>query len=250
MAVRPAPRFVVREHDDAGHRRRRLWLGLAWLGSLLLTGVLVGLFSQHATPAAVDRRQQRALAAEVENLKQQLANAQRDVQVNDVATKSLRATLTQREQEISSLRANLGFYSRLVAGDTRAQGLKLQEVKLEPISGSRGWNLMLSLVQNTKRTDEMTGNATISVEGLRGDKVVQLDGAALGEATQKAGLPFRLMYFQQLHATIVLPDGFRPMRLHIGVQAAGESPVMRTVAWEDALSGSIISAQGDHDAQP
>jgi hypothetical protein len=250
MAARPTPRFVVRKHDDAGNRRRLLWLGLAWLGSLLLTGLSVGLFSRHANPAAVDRRQQRALVAEVENLKQQVANVQRDAQVNDVATKSLRATLTQREQEISGLRANLGFYSRLVAGDTQAQGLKLQEVKLEPISGSRGWNLMLSLVQNTKRTDEITGNATVSVEGLRGDKVVQLDWAALGDAVQKGGLPFRLMYFQQLHATIVLPTDFRPTRLHIGVQAVGESPVMRTVAWEDALSGSIITAQGDHDAQP
>jgi hypothetical protein len=25
---------------------------------------------------------------------------------------------------------------------------------------------------------------------------------------------------------------------------------MRTVSWEDALSGNIITAQGDHDAQP
>jgi len=250
MASRPPPRFVVRKHDDAGLRRRQLWLGLIWLGSLLLTGLVVGLLSRHANPAAIDHRQQRAMSAQIEDLKQQVANVQRDAQVNEVATKSLRVTLTQREEEISGLRANLGFYARLVGGDTQHQGLKLQEVKLEPISGSHGWNLMLSLTQNAKRSDEITGNVTVSVEGLRGDKVVQLDWTALGDATQKDGLPFRLMYFQQLHGTIVLPANFRPMRLHIGIQSADDAPITRTVAWEDALSGNIITAQGDHDAQP
>jgi hypothetical protein len=179
-----------------------------------------------------------------------VANLERDAQVDEVATKSLRITLTQREEEISGLRANLGFYARLVGGDAQHAGLKLQEIKLEPITGSHGWNLSLSLIQNAKRSDEITGNVIVSVEGLRGDKVVQLDGAALGDAAQKDGLSFRLMYFQQLHSTIVLPANFRPMRLHIGIQTAGDAPVTRTVSWEDALSGNIITAQGDHDAQP
>jgi len=250
MVSRPPPRVVVRRHDDVSAKRLQLWLAAAWIGSLLVTGLLVGLLSHHADPVAVDHRQQRALNAQIENLKQQLANAQRDAQVNDVATKSLRVTLTQREEEISGLRANLGFYSRLVGGDTQHQGLKLQEAKLEPISGSHGWNLMLSLMQAAKRNDEITGNVTVSVEGLRDNKVVQLDWAALGNVAEKDGLPFRLMYFEQLHGTIVLPANFRPMRLHIGIQTAGEASVMQTVSWEDALSGNIITAQGDHDAQP
>ena len=250
MVSRPPPRFVVRRHDDVSAKRLQLWLAAAWIGSLLVTGLLVGLLSHRADPVAVDHRQQRALNAQIENLKQQLANAQRDAQVNDVATKSLRVTLTQREEEISGLRANLGFYSRLVGGDTQHQGLKLQEAKLEPISGSHGWNLMLSLMQAAKRNDEITGNVTVSVEGLRDNKVVQLDWAALGNVAEKDGLPFRLMYFEQLHGTIVLPANFRPMRLHIGIQTAGEASVMQTVSWEDALSGNIITAQGDHDAQP
>jgi hypothetical protein len=250
MVSRPPPRFVVRRQDDVGAKRRQLWLGLAWLGSLLLTGLVVGLLSRRADPVAVDHRQQRALNSQIENLKQQVANLERDAQVNEVATKSLRVTLTQREEEISGLRANLGFYARLVGGDTQHPGLTLQQAKLEPIPGSHGWNLALSLMQGAKRSDELTGTVSVSVEGLRGDKVVQLDWAALGNAAQKDGLPFRLMYFEQLHGTIVLPPNVRPMRLHIGIQSPGEASVMRTVSWEDALSGNIITAQGDHDAQP
>ena len=251
MVSRPPPRFVVRRHDDVSAKRLQLWLAAAWIGSLLVTGLLVGLLSHHADPVAVDHRQQRALNAQIENLKQQLANAQRDAQVNDVATKSLRVTLTQREEEISGLRANLGFYSRLVGGDTQHQGLKLQEVKLQSIAGSRGWNLTLSLTQSTRHDDEITGNALVSVEGLRGNKVVELDWSALGDAAQKDGLPFRFMYFQQLHGTIVLPVDFRPTRLRVSIQPQGAEPVTRVVAWGDALSGNITStAHGDPDVQP
>ncbi len=250
MASRPPPRFVVRRHDAPGSRRRWLWLGLAWLASLLLTGLLVGWLTPHVAPALADHRQLRAARAQIDDLKQQVANLQRSAQVNEVATRSLRGTLAQREEEISGLRADLGFYSRLVGGDSQRHGLKVQEVKLQPIAHSHGWNLTLSLTQNAKRGDAITGNATVSVEGLRGDKVVQLAWIALGDAAQKDGLPFRFMYFQQLHGTIVLPADFRPMRLRIRIQPEGDSPVTRTVAWSDALSGNITTAQEDHDVQP
>jgi len=251
MPSRPPPRFVVRRHDDTGSRRRRLWWGLVWFGSLLLTGLVVGLLTRHAAPGVADQRQQRALRAQIDDLQQQVANLQRAAQVNDVATKSLRGTLAQREEEISGLRADLGFYSRLVGSDAQREGLNLQEVKLQPIAGSRGWNLTLSLTQSIRHDEETTGNATVSVEGLRGNKVMQLDWSALGDAAQKDGLPFRFMYFQQLHGTIVLPADFRPTRLRISIQPDGAAPVTRAVAWGDALSGNLTTtAQGNPDAPP
>lgn len=250
MALRPPPRFVVRRHDDVSHRWRWLWWGLAWLASLLLVGLVVGALGGQVRPIATDHRQQRALLSQVDDLKQQVANLQRAAQVNEVATKALRGTLAQREEELSGLRADLGFYSRLVGGDAQRQGLKLQEVKLQPIAQSHGWNLIFSLTQNAKRGDEIRGNATVSVEGLRGNKVVTLDWAALGDAAQKDGLPFRFTYFQQLQGTIVLPGDFRPTRLRIRIQPASGAPVTRAVTWAAALSGNITTAEGDHDAQP
>lgn len=251
MGSRPPPRFVVRRHDDPGHRRHWWWLGAAWLGSLLVVGMAVAALTRRvAAPAVVDGRQQRALLAQIDDLKQQLANVQRSAQVNDVATRSLRGTLAQREEELSGLRADLGFYSRLVGGDAQRQGLKLQEAKLQPIAGSRGWNLGISLTQNAKRGDELSGTVLVSVEGLRGDKVTRLDWADLGDAAQKDGMPFRFTYFQQLHGTIVLPADFRPTRLRISVKPSSGEPLSSTIAWDDALNGNITKAQGEHDAQP
>ncbi len=250
MGSRPPPRFVVRRHDDVGHRWRRLWWGLGWLGSVLAVGLLVFFLSERSTPVAVDHKQQRTLQAEVNDLKQQVANLQRADQVNEVATRALRGTLAQREKELSALRSDLGFYSRLVGGDGQRQGLKLQEVKLQPISGSPGWTLILSLTQNAKRGSEISGNVIISVEGLRKDKVVTLDWPALGDGAQKDGMPFRFTYFEQLQSTIVLPADFRPTRLRIHVKPANGQAVNRAVAWSAALSGNITIAEGDRDAQP
>jgi hypothetical protein len=250
MGSRPPPRFVVRRHDDVGHRWRRLWWGLAWLGSLVAVGVLVFFLGSRVAPTVVDHKQQRALQAEVNDLKQQVENLQRAGQVNEVATKALRGTLAQREKELSALRADLGFYSRLVAGNGQRQGLKLQEVKLQPINGSRGWTLLLSLTQNAKRGGEINGHVMVSVEGMRKDKVVTLDWPALGDGDQKDGLPFRFTYFEQLQGTILLPADFQPTRLRIKIQPEGGEAVSRAVAWSAALSGNITTAEGDRDAQP
>jgi len=251
MGSRPPPRLVVRRHDDVGQRWRRLWWGLAWLGSLLAVGLLVFFLGNgRSTPATVDHKQQRAQLAEINDLKQQVANLQRAGQVNEVATVALRGTLAQREKELSALRSDLGFYSRLVSGNGQRQGLKLQEVKLQPINGSRGWTLILSLTQNARRGSEISGHVTVSVEGLRKDKVITLAWPALGDDAQKDGLPFRFTYFEQLQGTIVLPGDFRPTRLRIEIRPESGEAVSRAVAWSAALSGNITTAEGDRDAQP
>lgn len=250
MASRPPPRFVVRTHDAAGQRRRVLWLGAAWLLSLVVTALVVGSLVRRATPAAIEKRQLTALTQQNDELQQQVANLQRGDQVTDIATRSLRQTLAEREEEISGLRADLGFYSRLTGGDAQREGLKVQEVRVQPVADSHAWNLTLSLTQNAKRGDDVTGTAMVSVEGLRGEKVVQLDWKALGATSQDDGMPFKFKYFQQLHATIVLPADFRPTRVLITAQPAGDDAVSRTVAWADALSGHLTPTQGEQDAQP
>src|SRR5215469_466064 len=199
MASRPPPRFVVRPHDATGGRRRALWLAVAWLVSVALTGAIVGALVRHSTPAATEHRQVTALTKQNDDLQQQVANLQRASQVSEIATQSLRKTLGEREEEISGLRADLAFYSRLTGGDAQREGLKVQEVRLQPVSDSHAWDLTLSLTQNA----------------VRGEDVVKLDWAALGDTAQPSGLPFRFKYFQQLHCTIVLPVDFRPTRLVI-----------------------------------
>lgn len=246
----------MQTHDTARQRKRWLWLSVAWLLSLTTTAWVTWTLVRHpdlvpaVTHLTTHRAELKQALAENEQLKQALADLKRSEQVNEVAMRSLRGTLTEREEQISGLRADLGFYSRLVGSDGQRQGLRVQEVRVQPVSQSNAWNLTLSLTQNVRRGDEITGKATIVVEGLRGDKVEKLEWNALGDAAQKDGLPFRFKYFQQLHCTFVLPADFRPMRIRINAEADAGTAATRSVVWSEALNGNITNAQGDHDAQP
>lgn len=239
MTTRPPPRPSARAAGDRGLRRSHVWLAAAWLASVLLAALIAGAGASRSTPAAQRAREIAALESQNDTLKQQLADAQRGQQVSDIATRSLRGSMAEREEEIAGLRADLGFYSRLVGGDTQRQGMKVQEIRLQPMPGSHGWNVSLSLTQNAKRDGGLSGTVTLSVEGLRGGKVTQLDWPALGDTTQKDGLPFHFKYFQLLHATFVLPADFRPTRLHVHVAPAGDTPVERSIGWGDALAGAL-----------
>lgn len=253
MVSRPPPRYVVRPHDAANQRRRMVWLGLAWLGSLLLVAAVVALAAgtwKDVAPRISERHALRALTTENESLKQQVANLQRSQQVGDIATQALRKTISQRDEQINGLRADLGFYSRLVGGSAQREGLKVQEVSLQSVPHSPAWNITISLTQNIKRDDDTSGTAVVTVEGLRDNKVVQLDWSTLGDTAEKDGLPFKFRYFQQLHTTIALPPDFRPTRLQVTARPDSGDPVNRTVAWNDALSSPITITQGDADAQP
>jgi hypothetical protein len=238
MTRRPPPRPSLRPPAGNGLRRHHAWLAIAWLTSVLLAALIAGAVAWRNTPAAQREREFATLETQIGTLKQQLANAQRDQQVTDIATRSLRATLTEREEEIAGLRADLEFYSRLVGGDAQREGLKVHDIHLQPLPGSLGWNLSLSLTQNAKRDADIGGTVTVSVEGVRAGKVVQLDWPALGDTTQEDGLPFHFKYFQALHATFVLPADFRPTRLQVHVAPKGEAPVERSIAWADALTGA------------
>ena len=188
MPPRPPPRFVVQTHDMASQRRRRLWLVVAWPISLILTAALGFWLAQQPVPIVKSSQGAlKQLQADNEHLKQQVADLQRSQQVNDVAMRSLQGTLTEREEQISGLRADLGFYSRLVGGDGQRQGLRVQEVRVQSVPQSNAWNLTISLTQNVRRGDEITGKATVTVEGLRNGKVEQLAWNALGDGAQQDG---------------------------------------------------------------
>ncbi len=252
MPPRPPPRLVVQTQDMASQRRLRLWLVVAWPLSLVVAGLLGFWLGQQ--PLAPRVRSSSAalkpLQAENEQLKQRLAELQRSAQVNEVALRSLQGSLTEREEQISGLRADLGFYSRLVGGDGQRQGLRVQEVHVQSVPQSSAWNLTISLTQNVRRGNEITGKATVTVEGLRNGKVEQLKWSALGDAAQKDGLPFRFKYFQQVHCTFVLPADFRPTRLRIHAEPNSGTEANRAVGWSEALNSNTTNSQGDHDAQP
>lgn len=235
MSIKPPPRLVVRSvHTHAATRRRRTWMVLAWLGSVVLAAVAAYVFSQRAPLSHGLRANNRTLTAENESLKQELATLRQARAVDTVATKRLQSALADRDEQISGLRADLAFYSRLVGGAQR-QGLQLQAVHVERVAQApHAWNLTLTLTQNSSQRNGIQGTVNVTIEGIRDHKVETLTWQQLTSAKDAEGLDFRFKYFQQLQSTMVLPKGFTPNRLQITVAPKGAADFSKTVSWADA----------------
>lgn len=244
MAPSHPPRFVVRRLDDMSvERRKRLLTAAAWLASLLAVALVTwGLTRERAPAGHPDRAVTADTRAEADDLRQQIANLQRASQVADIAARELKRNLAERDEEISGLRTDLAFYSRLVGGNGQRDGLKIQGTRTVAVKGTpNAWNVVVTLTQNARRGEEVKGDLRLAVEGIQGNKVRTLEGAALGQAASVDGLPFAFKYFQQVQGSFTLPAGFQPTRMRLEAHPAGDETVSATVAWTDATRNDEAS---------
>lgn len=243
MASGHPPRFVVRSLADAAHQRRnRLLLAGAWAVSLVVVGLLAWMAARHTASPASPRGNPGASSAENEDLRQQVANLERAAQVAGIAAKELKRNLGERDEEISGLRTDLAFYSRLVGASGQRDGLKIQGARTEPVKGSpNAWDVVVTLTQNARRGEVLKGSLTLAVEGIQGTKVATLEGPALGQASSGKGLPFSFKYFQQVQGSFTLPAGFKPTRLRVVASGNGDEPVTSTIPWADAIRNDEVN---------
>lgn len=235
MNSRPPPRYVVQAMDDSTVRRRWLWLAIIWALSLLVVGAGVYLATDRGPLASVDHTEGHQLQEENRTLQQQVATLTRSLQVSQVATQSLKDTMAKREEKINGLRADLAFYSHLIGGGAQHHGLRVQDVHLTQVGHSRAWNITITLTHNVKRGSEMQGSVQVAVEGILNGHLTRLAWDKLSGHAKAGGLDFGFRYFQQVHGTLMLPEGFIPNRLRIEANPEHGKSVVSSVDWNDAL---------------
>ncbi|MDN5925369.1 MAG: hypothetical protein L0H70_10285, partial [Xanthomonadales bacterium] len=232
-----APTFTVQRNDPASSRRRRL-LWIIVLLVLVLAAVALGFAAgRHSAPLMVAPSVDIPAPVASANLvlAQQVATLKRSQQVAKIAAEDLRHTLADREEQISGLRADVAFYSRLVGSGEQRSGVAVHGVHAQPIKGSHAYNLTVTLTQNARRGKDNSGTLRLIIDGVKDGKLVVLKGTDLGGRNTDNGQAYAFKYFQQLHATVVLPAGFVPNRLRVSVQPKDEAEVQRVVTWADAL---------------
>lgn len=242
VRIAPIPRLVVREYDSGGRWRRWLLLGVLWAGSLALVWLynrdLVDappLRSSADAGAGASRKDLQAIDTQLEAVRARLAVAERAEQVAQAATQSLQENLREREQEIAALRADLGFYQRLVGGSDR-RTLGVHTVTLEAVPDTRAFNFVLTLTQNLKKSALTAGTAQIALEGVRDGAVVTLPWRELSAAAGTADLRFSFKYFQRLEGMLTLPAGFVPNRILVSASTSGGERTQQAFAWSEALA--------------
>jgi hypothetical protein len=228
------PRFVIVPHRP--HIRVLLVAGLAlWVLSL------VGVYSwatMRAAPGLSEAREglalntQRAARAEalVKQLRQNVATLRRSDQISRSANTELQASLAEREEEVSGLRADVAFYERLVGATGQRRGLSVHEAFFTPEEGGT-WRYTVTLTQNLNRGAISKGEARVSVEGVSDGRLRSLRWEDLLQKPGAPGQPFSFRYFQQLEGSVMLPEGFTPQRVRVQLRSDG-STVDQAFPWQ------------------
>lgn len=247
--VPPPPRLVVQPHAAGRSARRRVLLAVLWLASVAgaaFAGAQFAapLLSRSQAQLTALRATAGEQAAELESVRSGVAAAERDAQVAQAANRELRDTLREREQEIAALRADLGFYQRLVGGSER-RTLGVHTIALRPLSDPRAFAFELTLTQNLKKGALTQGKAQIAVEGVRGGNVVTIPWRELSGRDDGAPLEFSFKYFQRIEGTLALPESLVPNRILVTASSAGGERAEQAFAWDEALARQEDPAGGD-----
>lgn len=183
---------------------------------LLLLSLLIGGWAAwvllRSNADAPTPTQLRALQGQVETLEQRVATLARSDQISRDANRDLQGALSERDEEIAGLRADVAFYERFVGSTAQRRGLAVHELKLEPQT-DQAWHFTATLTQNVNRGAENSGQLRISVEGTNGGKLQRLEWPQLRQQADAPGVPYSFKYFQRVEGDLVLPPGFQPVRI-------------------------------------
>lgn len=228
------PRFVIVPHRP--HVRVLLGAGLVlWVASVV--GVYAwataraapGLAKARADLVLTSRRATEAEAL-VKQLRQNAATLRRSDQISRSANTELQASLAEREEEVSGLRADVAFYERLVGATGQRRGLTVHEAVFTPEAGGT-WRYTVTLTQNLNRGAISKGEARVSVEGVSDGRLRSLRWDDLVQKPDAPGQPFSFRYFQQLEGSVMLPEGFTPQRVRVQLRSGG-STVDQAFPWQ------------------
>ena len=228
------PRFVI-----VPHRPHVRVLLVAAVGLWLLT--LVAVYSwatMSAAPGLVQAQEgllvntRRAAQSEalVKQLRQSVATLRRSDQISRSANTELQASLAERDEEVSGLRADVAFYERLVGATGQRRGLSVHEAFFTPEDGGT-WRYTVTLTQNLNRGAISKGEVRVSVEGVSEGRLRSLRWEDLLQKPGAPGQPFSFRYFQQLEGSVVLPKGFTPQRVRVQLRADGTT-VDQAFPWQ------------------
>jgi len=230
---KPAPQFeIVRR----GQARMPAW-GL--LLALFLAGVVVGgglawwlarptAGSPQARLAEADKRlrEQQGVIAE---LQQRVSTLTRSDQITRDANQDVQAMLSDKDEQIAGLRADVAFYERFVGSGGERKGLSVHSAEFARETGGT-WRYQVVVTQSLNRGALTQGDMRFDVEGVRNGRLTTVKWDDLQQKQAAPGQHYAFRYFQRLGGSIVLPAGFTPQRVKVSLRGQGAN-VDQAFAW-------------------
>jgi hypothetical protein len=192
------------------------------------------------TQLAASESSRRGLEAQVDALQQQVATLSRSDQISRDANRDLQGTLSERDEEVAGLRADVAFYERLVGATAQRRGLSVHAIRVQPQNGL-AWHFATTLTQNLNRGAVSTGELTLAVEGTRAGKLETLDWDRLRQGEDAPGIPYSFKYFQQVEGDLYLPEKFAPVRITVRLTPRSGAAVEQSFTWTEASRESAVA---------
>lgn len=174
------------------------------------------------------------LALRSDKLSQEVSTLRRSDQISRDANRDLERTLAERDEEISGLRADIAFYESFVGATGQRRGLSVHDLDMR-LQGGDAWHFVATLTQNLNRGAVNTGRVTLSIEGTRNDRLEKLTWSSLRKQNNAPGVAYSFKYFQQVEGEVMLPKGFKPLRVSVRLVPAGGSAVEQSFPWPETM---------------
>lgn len=222
------------------------WIGLLvalWIASLALAGwAAVRWSSPRLAKVEHENASLRGQLGQVDALQQQIATLKNSDTVSRAANQELQTSLSERDEEVSALRADVAFYERLVGASGQRRGLSVHSVKMDQ-NANGSWHFATTLTQNLNRGKVSQGEMTMQVDGTKAGKLQTLQWPDLLQKPSAPAQPFQFRYFQKVEGSVMLPAGFTPHKVTVQLKSEG-STVEQAFPWADALSGEPAAPGG------
>lgn len=224
--------------DPHLHHGGHHWVYVALAVFLLALGF--GLWGAWTTFFAddADGRSASAQRARNDRLTQEVSTLRRSDQISREANRDLERTLAERDEEIAGLRADIAFYERFVGATGQRRGLSVHDLEMRLQSGEV-WHFTATLTQNLNRGAANTGRLTLGIEGTRNDRLEKLAWSGLRKLNNAPGLEYSFKYFQQVEGEVMLPQGFKPLRVTVRLVPAGGSAVEQSFPWPETVKAGV-----------
>jgi hypothetical protein len=139
-------------------------------------------------------------------------------------------TIAQLQAQIARQQEKLAFYRGVVAQGAPPVGLRVGEVLLSAGKRPLHFHVDISLLRADRPDGEVSGALSFTVEGQGPGETTLGNRTLTGKPTD---LKYRFRYYQEFKEVIVLPPGFRPLRLTVTVRSSRTNiaPLVQSYPW-------------------
>ena len=141
--------------------------------------------------------------------------------------------MAERDEEVAGLRADVAFYERFVGATAQRRGLAVHELQLQPQT-DQAWRFTATLTQNLNRGAVNAGQLKISVEGTHDGKLQKLAWDELRQQPSAPGVPYSFTYVHHVEGGLILPPGFKPVRVIARLVPQNGAAVEHSFPWSAA----------------